>query len=208
MALTRKFLSALGIEADKVDEIIDAHSQTVNALKEERDKFKAQAVDSEELKKTKAELEKVQTELKEVKDSKSATDSELQKKYDDLKSEYDKYKADADAKETKAKKTNAYKKLLKDAGISEKRLDSVLKVSADVIDKIEFDDEGNVKDTETLNKQIDEEWADFKTTKQQAGANVSNPPTNTTGGAKTKSRAAEIAEKYHSDLYGESKKED
>ena len=41
MALTRKFLSALGIEAEKIDEIIDAHTDTVNALKEERDKYKA-----------------------------------------------------------------------------------------------------------------------------------------------------------------------
>ena len=31
MALTRKFLAALGIEADKIDEIINAHSETVDA---------------------------------------------------------------------------------------------------------------------------------------------------------------------------------
>ena len=32
MALTRKFLTAMGIEDDKIDEIITAHSETVNAL--------------------------------------------------------------------------------------------------------------------------------------------------------------------------------
>ena len=31
MALTRKFLSALGIESDKVDEIISAHTETTMA---------------------------------------------------------------------------------------------------------------------------------------------------------------------------------
>ena len=36
MALTRKFLSALGIEEAKIDEIISAHADTVNALKEQR----------------------------------------------------------------------------------------------------------------------------------------------------------------------------
>ena len=36
MALTRKFLKALGIEDDKVDEIITAHSDTVNALEDGR----------------------------------------------------------------------------------------------------------------------------------------------------------------------------
>lgn len=33
MALTRKFLAAMGIEADKIDSIIDAHTETVDALK-------------------------------------------------------------------------------------------------------------------------------------------------------------------------------
>ena len=34
MALTRKFLKAMGIEDDKIDQIIDAHTETVTALKE------------------------------------------------------------------------------------------------------------------------------------------------------------------------------
>jgi hypothetical protein len=43
MALTRKFLKAMGIEEEKIEQIIDAHTETVNALKEERDNFKADA---------------------------------------------------------------------------------------------------------------------------------------------------------------------
>ena len=43
MAFTRKFLSAMGIEADKVDEIINAHIEVVDGLKEERDNFKKNA---------------------------------------------------------------------------------------------------------------------------------------------------------------------
>ena len=43
MALTRKFLSAMGIEQDKVDEIINAHVEVTDALKEERDRYKADA---------------------------------------------------------------------------------------------------------------------------------------------------------------------
>ena len=35
MALTRKFLAAFGIEADKVDQIIEAHVETVDGLKKE-----------------------------------------------------------------------------------------------------------------------------------------------------------------------------
>lgn len=43
MALTRKFLAAMGIDNEKIDEIITAHSETVEALKEQRDSFKAEA---------------------------------------------------------------------------------------------------------------------------------------------------------------------
>ena len=49
MALTRKLLSALGIEADKIEQIIDAHTETVEALKKERDEFKAKAADLDEV---------------------------------------------------------------------------------------------------------------------------------------------------------------
>ncbi len=36
MAMTHKFLKALGIEDDKAEEIIAAHLETVNAIKAER----------------------------------------------------------------------------------------------------------------------------------------------------------------------------
>ena len=35
MALTRKFLQAMSIDEEKIDEIISAHSETVTALKEQ-----------------------------------------------------------------------------------------------------------------------------------------------------------------------------
>ena len=43
MALTRKMLKAMGIEDEKIDQIIEAHSETVDALKEQRDQYKADA---------------------------------------------------------------------------------------------------------------------------------------------------------------------
>ena len=43
MALTRKCLSALGIEAEKIDEIISAHTETVDGLKDEIAKYKGDA---------------------------------------------------------------------------------------------------------------------------------------------------------------------
>ena len=46
MALTRKYLSALGLEADKIDQIIEAHTESLEGIKSERDKYKEQ-IDNE-----------------------------------------------------------------------------------------------------------------------------------------------------------------
>ena len=56
MALTRKYLRALGIEDDKIEEIISAHLETVNPLKDERDSYKDKAEKTDELQKQVDEL--------------------------------------------------------------------------------------------------------------------------------------------------------
>ena len=43
MALTRKMLKAMSIEDEKIDQIVDAHTESIDALKEERDTYKADA---------------------------------------------------------------------------------------------------------------------------------------------------------------------
>lgn len=172
MAFTRKFLSAMGIDADKVDEIISAHVEVTDGLKDELNKYKRDA----------EMLPDIQKELDGLK--KAPKDS-YKVKYEALKEEYDKYKSDITAKETKAKKESAYKTLLKEAGISEKRIESVLKVSD--VDSIVFDSEGHVENASELKKAIKEEWADFIVTEQQAGSATSKPPASTGGKAyKTK----------------------
>lgn len=165
MSLTRKFLSALGIEDDKVDEIISAHTDTVNALKEQRDTYKADA----------EKLPAVQKELDDLKAAAEKNGEDAYKvKYDALKEDFDAFKAQQEEKEKHAKKADAYKALLQEVGISEKRIGSVLKVSD--IDSIEFDDEGKVKDADALKKSISEEWADFIVQKETTGAKTATPP--------------------------------
>lgn len=107
-----------------------------------------------------------------------ATSAEKWKtKYDTLKDDFDAYKKDISAKETKATRSNAYKALLKEAGVSEKRLDAVLKVSD--IDSLEMDEDGKFKDSEKLINNIKEEWADFITTTETRGAKTATPPKTT-----------------------------
>lgn len=172
MALTRKFLSALGIEADKVDEIIAAHTETVEALKAQRDEFKA----------SHDKLQSVQAELDALK---KATDGEspYKVKYEALKEEFDKYKTDAAEKEKQARLESAYRALLKQAGISDKRIGSVLRVSD--LSKVKLDKDGKVEGADELLKGIREEWSDFIPTQEQHGVETPTPPKDNGGGKYT-----------------------
>lgn len=195
MALTRKFLKAMGIEDEKIDQIIEEHSETVTALKQQRDQYK---VDAEKLPGVQKELD----ELKEA--AEKDGENPYKAKYEEAQKELDDYKAEVTAKETKAKKTAAYRKLLQDAKVSDKRLDSILKLSP--IDDIELDDKGEIKDAETFKKKIEEEWSDFIVTEETHGAGSQNPPGGAGGGkpagSGSKSRAAQIQQQYQASLYG------
>ena len=172
MALTRKMLKAMGIEDEKIDEIVDAHAETVDALKKERNKYKEEA---DKL----TDVQKKYDDLKNEIDSKE--DDPYKEKYEKEHADFEKFKADVEAEHVKADKTQAYKELLKQAGVSDKRIDSVLKVTA--IDDIELDDEGNIKDSEKVVEHIKEEWSEFIVTETQRGAGTENPPANM-GGSK------------------------
>jgi len=181
MALTRKFLSALGIEADKIDEIISAHTETVDALKQERDEYKATA----------DKLPSVQKELDELKATVEKDGKDPYKvKYEAIKEEFDAYKSEQTAKETKAQKTAAYKALLAECGVADKRIDAVLRVSD--VDGIKIDKDGKIEDAAKLKKSIAEEWSDFIVTKGQQGANTPTPPQNNGNSTMTKADILKI----------------
>lgn len=205
MALTRKFLTALGIEADKIDEIISAHTETVDALKEKIDngKANANAVKSLEndLETAKQELEAANKELETFKSN------NWEKKYNDLKLEYDGFKSDIEAKATKTQKANVYRNILKKVGLSENRIDTVIKVSDQIINSIDLDENGDAKDADKLEESAKTEWAEFIPTTHEKGADVSNPPANNGGEIKKPSLAAEMVAQYRNEHYGNPIKE-
>lgn len=176
MAFGRKFLSSLGIEEDKVDTIIEAHADVVDALKEEVKKYKEDA----------DKLPEVQKELDDLR-----SEDGYEEKYNNLKKEYDDYKASVEEKETTAKKKDAYRKILKEIGVADKRLDTVLKVDGDVIDSVELDNDGKVKNASDIKSKAKESWADFIVTEETKGTNPANPPSNT-GGSMSKDEIMEI----------------
>ena len=181
MSLTRKMLKAMGIEEEKIDQIIEAHTDTVDGLKADLSKYKTDA-------------EKLPDVQKELDDLKAKGDDGWKEKHDKLKGEFDAYKKDVEAKETKAAKEAAYRAILKDANLSEKGIEKAVKYAD--WDKIELGEDGKLKDANDHIKAVREEWAEYVTTTTTTGAKTSNPPANTGG---TKLTKAEI---YARDEHG------
>ena len=175
MALTRKALVAMGIGAEQIDQIIEMHTETVEGLKAERDNA---LKDAKKYKTDADKLAEVQTELDNLK--KDGKTDKYEEKYNDLKAEFDKYKGEQEEKETKATKTAAYKKLLKDAGVSTDRLEWALD-HAKNIDALEFDENREVKNKDDILKGIKEEFDAFITTSGEMGAKTATPPANSGG---------------------------
>lgn len=168
MAFTRKFLASLGIDEDKIDTIMDAHIEVVNGLKDEISQYKEDA-------------EKLPNVQKQLDEAQKVSDDGYEQKYNDLKQEYDDFKADVAEKESTAKKEKAYKELLKNIGIADKRIDTVVKVDQDIIKGFELQDDGTIKDSSDIEKQAKESWSDFIETKETHGSNPAQPPQNTGG---------------------------
>ena len=172
MALTRKFLKAMDLDEDKITQIIDAHQSTIDEIAAERDALKADVAkykgEAERLGAVEKDLLKAQAKLEDA--------DKTAEKLKALQDEFNTYKADVDAKATQSAKEKAYKELLKQAGVSDKRFDSIIKVSD--LSKIELEKDGTVKDAKTIVEGIKSEWADFVVTEGKKGTDTPKPPAN------------------------------
>ena len=165
MALTRKFLEALGIEQAKIDEIISAHTEVTDSLKADRDSYKQKAEKYDE---TKTELDKAKSELDKV------SKDEYKTKYESLEAEFNKYKTDIAEKEVKVKKEEAYKNMLKEIGVNEKSIDAIVKVKD--LSSLKLDDKGEIVDVDTLKESEKKDWEGFIIESEVHGQDPSTPP--------------------------------
>lgn len=170
MALTRKMLKGMGLTEEQIDTIIEAHTDTVNALKDERDQYKENA-------------EKLPGVQKELDDLKKKAGEGFEQKYKDLQKEYEDYKKEQQDKANRAAVSDAYKEMLKEAGVSEKRIPAVMRVAD--LSGVKLDKDGNIKDKDKLVESVKEEWSDFIQAKGAKGADTKTPPDNN-GGTLTK----------------------
>lgn len=184
MALTRKFLRAMGIDDDKIEEIISAHLETVNPLKDERDGLKERADKADEL----------QKQVDALTEQGSGSEN-LKKKYDDEHKAFEAFKAEVEAGKAAEGKKTAYRKLLEDAGIDPKRLDAIMRVSD--TSAIEIGEDGKIVDADKLTEQVKADWSDFVVSTGTMGQRVDTPPDKQTGKPEPKSLAEALHQKYN-----------
>ena len=189
MALTRKFLKGMGIEDEKVESIIEAHSETVEGLTKERDTLRAQA-------------EKVQDLQKQLEDAKAAAGDNdgWEKKYRAEHKAFEDFKAEVDAKQREAMKEKAYRKLLADAKVDPKRMDSIMRVTD--LSGVELDEDGKVKDADKLAESIASEWADFVVKTKSVGSMPATPPKTDAAAGGADPEIAKRMQERHERMFG------
>ena len=146
MSLTRKMLTAMGIEAEKIDQIIESHTETVDGLKKVADDLREQAGKVPDLERKIGELEKAQP------------TEDYEGKFKDLKAEFDTYKEKVAAEQAQAEKARLYRSLLREAGIDEKRLDAIMRVTD--LSGVTVED-GAIVDAETVSEQIKKDYPEL-----------------------------------------------
>lgn len=169
MGLTRKMLKAMGIEDEKIDQIIEAHSETVDGLKDK-------------LKTAEEKANKLDGVQKELDDLKANSGDDYKAKYEKEHSDFEAYKKDVVAKETKAAKETAVKAYFESKNITGTNLAIAMRGARDEIAGIELDGT-SIKDTSALDALVSGEFAGLVVTTTKQGAATATPPTNT-GGSK------------------------
>ena len=174
-AALRKIFEGAEIEVPKdvLGQICDLHTSSMDGL-------------PETIKELKGKLKTAEQERDAAKAKVPADGEETISKaeYDKLKGDFDTYKKDVEEKETHSKKVEAYRTILKDAGLSEKGIEKAIKYAE--WDKIELEADGKLKGASDHIKSVKEEWAEYVTTTTTTGAKTSTPPANTGGSVKTK----------------------
>ena len=144
---------------EKENQIMSGHIAVTDGLKDKIEGLQAEADKA-------AELQKQLDEKNGGEDYKQ--------KYEDEHRAFEDFKTQTANAETAKKVKAAYRKLLTEEGIGEKRLDAILKVTD--ISGMKLDKDGNLENADDLKQAINTEWGEFKTTVTHKGADVAKPP--------------------------------
>lgn len=181
MALTRKLLKGMGLTDEQVDTIIEAHTDTVDGLKADISRYKADA-------------EKLPGVQKQLDDLKAAGDDGYKEKYEKEHSAFETYKADITAKEAKAAKEKAVRAYFEGKNITGANLELAMRGCGEEMAAIELDGD-KIKDTKSLDALVEGTYKGLVSTSRTKGTDTSNPPGNTGAGTMTKEKIMEIKDR-------------
>lgn len=178
MALTRNFLKSMGLTEEQVATIIEAHTDTVDGLKDQIATYKADA----------EKLPGVQKELDDLK--KEGGDGGFKAKYEKEHKDFQAYKTGIEAKESAAAKEKAARAYFQGKGIPAESMALVIRGAKAEIDSLTLDGE-TIKDTAALDGLLSGDYKGLIGKTTTKGTETQTPPS-TTGGATSR---AEIYKK-------------
>lgn len=177
MALTRKLLKGMGLTDEQVDTIIEAHTETVDGLKADINRYKTDA-------------EKLPGIQKELDDLKAAGDGGYKTKYEEEHSNFEAYKADVTAKEAKTAKEKAVRAYFEGKNITGTNLELAMRGCGAEMAALELEN-GKIKDAAALDALIAGDYKGLVSTTTVKGSATATPPVT---GAQTRTYTkAEIA---------------
>lgn len=179
MALTRRALKAMGLTEEQVDSIVEMHTEVTDDLKTK-------------LKAAQEKADNYDTVKKELDGIKAKGSDDYKQKYDDEHRAFEDFKKSVENEKAFETKKSVFTEIAKKVKVSEKRINSIIRLEKDYIDKLELDKEGKLKsDSEAVEKFIKENYDEYIVTSNKQGANTETPPNNT-GGTMTKEEILKI----------------
>jgi hypothetical protein len=159
MALTRKMLKGMGLTEEQIDTIIEAHTDTVDGLKD-----KAGQVEGLE-----KQVKDLQGQIEAAKGGK-----DWKAEHDKLKGEFDTYKQQVAEKAADDAKLREVRRLGKEAGLS----DAGIEKAAKYTDRkgMELGEDGKAKDAAAIVKSLREEWPEYIVKTARKGVQPATPP--------------------------------
>lgn len=183
MAITRKLLRSLNLTDEVAESIIEAHAETVEALKTRIAELEQQTSGYTDLAAERDQLQQRVTDLEG-----RSTDA------DQVRAEFDAYKAEVEAARTRESKRTALDALLRDkVGIQRPQARELI-LRATNLDDIALDEAGNIADADAVVQAHKEKYSDFVTSTRQVGTSTMTPPPSS-GGTMTKAEIAAMTDR-------------
>lgn len=170
MALTRAMLKSMNLSDEQINTIIEEHTSIKDNLKNQISDLQEKVNDYDEIKKKYEDL------------SNDVKQNNWKDKFDEAKKQLEDYKNEIKNEKQTLKKKELYKELLKESGINDKQISSILEVTK--FDDINIDENNKLENVEELTNEIKSKWDGFIVKSAVTGINTENPPTNNGGTSK------------------------